>query len=140
MNTSLVSLENGLEDILLDLRSARSGGDLGRLALLAYCEVRRWAREADLQVLARHSSALVNNFPYASRDKFLAAMDELIVELEQVCSSFVSSRDANTLSDMQPATLLMRSRHCQSSCFRLSVDDCIDTGSAGTQQATSLFG
>ena len=48
MNTSLVSLENGLEDILLDLRSALSGGDLGRLALLAYCEVRRWAREADL--------------------------------------------------------------------------------------------
>lgn len=94
MNTSLVSLENGLEDILGDLHFARRSGDLGRLALLAYCEVRRWAREADAHVLARHSSALSNNFPYASRDKFLAAMDELIVELEQVHASLVTSRDA----------------------------------------------
>ena len=103
MNTSLVSLRNGLEDILGDLRFARRSGDLGRLALLTYCEVRRWAREADVQVLARHSSALVNNFPYASRDKFLAAMDELIDELEHVHSTISSSdscsQDANTLND-----------------------------------------
>jgi hypothetical protein len=99
MTTSLVSLRNGLEDILGDLRFARRSGDLGRLALLAYCEVRRWAREADVQVLARHSSALVNNFPYASRDEFLEAMDELVSELEQIHSSLVSSRDANTIND-----------------------------------------
>ena len=103
MTTSLASLRNGLEDILGDLRFARRSGDLGRLALLAYCEVRRWAREADEQVLARHSSALVNNFPYASRDKFLAAIDELIDELEHVHSTIASSHscshDANTLND-----------------------------------------
>lgn len=103
MNTSLASLRNGLEDILGDLRFARRSGDLGRLALLAYCEVRRWAREADVQVLARHSSALVNNFPYDSRDKFLVAMDELIDELEHVHSTIASSHscshDANTLND-----------------------------------------
>ena len=99
MNTSLASLRHGLEDILGDLRFARRSGDLGRLALLAYCEVRRWAREADVEVLARHSSALVNNFPYASRDKFLAAIDELIDELEQVQAGLDCSRDANTLND-----------------------------------------
>ncbi|MDQ3059926.1 MAG: hypothetical protein M3R45_10445 [Pseudomonadota bacterium] len=91
MTTSLASLRNGLEDILGDLRCARRSGDLGRLALLAYCEVRRWAREADAQVLTRHSSALVSNFPYASRDKFLEAMDELIDELEHVHSTIASS-------------------------------------------------
>jgi hypothetical protein len=83
MNASLSSLQNGLEDILGDLRFARRKGDLGRLALLAYCEVRRWAREAEVQELAKHSSALVSNFPHASRDEFLEAVDALIDELEQ---------------------------------------------------------
>lgn len=87
MNASFLSLQNGLEDILGDLRFARRKGDLGRLALLAYCEVRRWARDAEAQGLARRSSALVNNFPHASRDEFLAAVDELIAELEHArCS------------------------------------------------------
>jgi hypothetical protein len=83
MNASYTSLQNGLEDILGDLRFARKKGDLGRLALVAYCEVRRWAREAEAKELARHSSALVNNFPHASREDFLAAVDQLIAELEQ---------------------------------------------------------
>ena len=91
MNASSLSLQNGLEDILGDLRFARRKGDLGRLALLTYCEVRRWARQADAKELARHSSALVNNFPHASRDDFLAAVDELIAELEQVHGSIASA-------------------------------------------------
>jgi hypothetical protein len=103
MNISFVSLRNELEDILGDLRFARRNGDLGRLALLAYFEVRRWAREADVQVLARHSSALFNKSPHTSRDKFLAAIDELIEELEHVhstiASSYSCSHDANTLND-----------------------------------------
>jgi len=84
MNASFLSLQNGLEDILGDLRFARRKRDLGRLALLAYCEVRRWAREAEAQELANHSSALIKNFPYASRDEFLEAIDVLIAELEEV--------------------------------------------------------
>ena len=91
MNASSLSLQNGLEDLLGDLRFARRKGDLGRLALLTYCEVRRWARQAEAKELARHSSALVNNFPHASRDDFLAAVDELIAELEQVRGSVASA-------------------------------------------------
>ena len=91
MNASSLSLQNGLEDLLGDLRFARKKGDLGRLALLTYCEVRRWARQADAKELARHSSALVSNFPHASRDDFLAAVDRLIVELEQVRCSAASA-------------------------------------------------
>ena len=90
MNASLSSLQNGLEDILGDLRFARRKGDLGRLALLAYCEVRRWARAAEVHELAQHSSALVSNFPHASRDEFLAAVDELIAELEHARCSVAS--------------------------------------------------
>ncbi|MDB5937685.1 MAG: hypothetical protein JWP77_49 [Polaromonas sp.] len=91
MNASLLSLQNGLEDILGDLRFARRKGDLGRLALLAYCEVRRWAREAEANELASRSSALVSNFPHASREDFLAAVDQLIAELEQARSRIASA-------------------------------------------------
>ena len=87
MPTSTLSLQHGLEDILGDLRFARRRGDLGRLALLAYCEVRRWAREAQADELASRSSALMSNFPYPSRDDFLAAVDELIAQVEHVHGS-----------------------------------------------------
>lgn len=76
-------LQLGLEDLLGDLRYARRGADLGRLALLAYCEVRRWARIAGEQALAEHSADLITHVPHASREAFLAEVDELILELEQ---------------------------------------------------------
>lgn len=74
----------GLEDLLGDLRYARRRGDLGRLALLLYCEVRRWARMAGEQALAEHSSTLMTNCPYATREQFLEQVDSLIIELEEV--------------------------------------------------------
>jgi hypothetical protein len=74
-------LELGLDDLLGDLRFARRRGDLGRLALLSYCEVRRWTRMAGCQVLAEHSSEMVTNAAPASED-FLARIDSLIAELE----------------------------------------------------------
>ncbi|WP_157979497.1 hypothetical protein [Rhodoferax ferrireducens] len=83
MSASDVSLQLGLEDLLGDLQFARRNGDLGRLALLAYCEVRRWARMAGEQELAKHSVEIINNIPHASREQFMAQVDELIVELEQ---------------------------------------------------------
>ena len=45
MGTLSLNLQLGLDDLLGDLRQRRSG-DLGRLALISYCEVRRWARLA----------------------------------------------------------------------------------------------
>lgn len=83
MTASDVSLQLGLEDLLGDLKFARKSGDLGRLALLAYCEVRRWARMAGEQELARHSSELINSIPFSSREEFMAEVDALIAELEQ---------------------------------------------------------
>lgn len=91
MTACSTSLQNGLEDILGDLRFARKNEDLGRLALLAYCEVRRWAREAGEMELAMHSSELINSSPYASRDEFLAAVDGIIIELAQARARFVPS-------------------------------------------------
>lgn len=83
MSTPPLSLLLGLEDLLGDLRYARKRGDLGRLALLSYCEVRRWARLAAEAEVAEHSSELFAHGSYASRDEFLLQMDKLIGELEQ---------------------------------------------------------
>jgi GMP synthase-like glutamine amidotransferase len=74
----------GLDDVLGGLQHARRSGDLGRLALLAYCEVRRWARQAGELELADHSLALITDNPHATRDEFLHKVDDLIEELEGV--------------------------------------------------------
>ena len=81
MNTAL-NLQLGLDDLLADLRQSRESGDLGRLAFIAYCEVRRWARTAGEAELADHSSRVITGSPHDSREAFLADIDELIQALE----------------------------------------------------------
>ena len=81
MTTFSPSLQNGLEDLLGDLEYARQSEDLGRLALLAYCEVRRWARVAGEPALAQHSMDLFNQHPHSSREVFITEVDALIAEL-----------------------------------------------------------
>ena len=73
----------GLDDVLGDLQYARRRGDLGRLALLAYCEVRRWARQAGEPELAASSLALITDSPPPTRSEFLHRVDDLIQELEE---------------------------------------------------------
>jgi hypothetical protein len=79
-----LSQQLGLEDLLADLRHARRSGDLGRLALLSYCEVRRWARDAGNSLLAEHASELITGSPPISQEAFLGHIDDLIHELEDV--------------------------------------------------------
>jgi hypothetical protein len=86
MDLNTAQLKLGLDDLLGDLQCSRRGADLGRLALLAYCEVRRWARMAGENNLAEHASLLITHVPHGSREQFLAEVDKLIVELEQVRS------------------------------------------------------
>jgi hypothetical protein len=74
----------GLEDLLGDLHYARRQDDLGRLALLAYCEVRRWARQAGEDSLAQRASGLFTASPHVSREAFLTQIDALVFELEQL--------------------------------------------------------
>ena len=99
--TSAMSLQLGLEDLLADLRYARRINDFGRLALLAYCEVRRWARDAGDPVLADHASQVITGSPHASREAFLAQIDTLIHELEDVPARTASARLAVTATPIQ---------------------------------------
>lgn len=81
-----MSLQLCLDDLLADLRRARRLDDLGRLALIAYCDVRRWARQAREQGIAEQAAAMFVTEPQGSRVAFLAQIDGLVRELERVQS------------------------------------------------------
>lgn len=78
-------LRHGLEDLVGDMAHARRQGDLSRLALLSYCEVRRWARSAGEPRLAEMSGDLIASHPAGDRQAFLHQIDDVIEELDHVC-------------------------------------------------------
>mgnify|MGYP007130731384 CR=1 FL=1 len=86
MNSAPVStaLQLDLEDVLGSLQHARRSGDLGRLALLTYWEVRKWARRAHKDALAALAADVVAKQPFPSRTAFLSLVDEVIREMEQI--------------------------------------------------------
>jgi len=86
-----MTLQLSLDDLLAELQHARRRGDLGRLALIAYCDVRRWARRAGERSLADRSAAMFTEQPHASREAFLEQVDSLVFELEQARSRFVDA-------------------------------------------------
>ena len=93
MKTAL-NLQLGLDDLLADMRQSRKHGDLGRLAFIAYCEVRRWARAAGEVELEDRSSRVIIDSPHDSREAFLAHMDELIQALELLRFDFAATAPA----------------------------------------------
>jgi hypothetical protein len=88
MNANLTQM--ALDDLLADLWHARRTGDLGRLAFVTYCEVRRWARSAGETALAEHASEMIIASPHASRAHFLEEVDALICELESLRPKFLA--------------------------------------------------
>lgn len=84
MDARQTAIRLNLDDVLGDLYHARRTHDLGRLALLTYCEVRRWARQAGEAELAERSLALITESPASSRAEFEHRVDGLITELERV--------------------------------------------------------
>lgn len=105
------SLQLGLDDLLADLVHARRHGELGRLALLAYCDVRGWARQAGEAGVAQRSAALFIEHPCISRDAFLAQMDGLIAELEQLRVRLFGRAVANRFWHTQYAQFQPLVRH-----------------------------
>jgi hypothetical protein len=73
-----------LQDVLGELHFARRENDLGRLALLTYWEVRRWARAVRREALAELAGTMFTDSPHVSRDHFLAQVDLVIHELERI--------------------------------------------------------
>ena len=72
-----------LEDLLAELQHARKHGELGRLALLAYCDVKGWARRAGKQDVADLALRLFSEDPCTSKAEFLQGIDHLIAALQK---------------------------------------------------------
>ena len=87
MNTPL-ELQLRLDDLLAELQHARRNDELGRLALLIYCEVRCWARQVNEPTLAAHAGAMFTEQPHISREVFLAQVDSLILQLTAVSERY----------------------------------------------------
>lgn len=99
---STMNSQWGLDDLLADLQHARKRGDLGRLAFVSYCDVRRWAREAGRLVLADQAARLITASPHQSRDDFLNQVDELIRGLEALREAEQPEHVPNTSNRQGP--------------------------------------
>ena len=100
MNTP-IAIQVGLDDLLGDLQHARRRKDLGRLALLAYCEVRGWARQAGKSDVAQSATRMFTENPCVSKEEFLDKIDRLILTLEQHQQVYEQSR--GRYSNPEPA-------------------------------------
>jgi hypothetical protein len=110
MNTS-ISLQLGLDDLLADLVHARRHDELGRLALLAYCEVRCWARQAGEPAIAERSTAMFTEQPCTSKEAFLKKVDRLIADLEQLRTSHFGHAAVNGFWYADQPAVLPLARH-----------------------------
>jgi hypothetical protein len=80
--THSIDIQLRLEDLIAELHFARKRGDLGRLALLAYCEIKSWARRAGKMDVADKALRMFSEKPCLSKDEFLKGIDDLIATLE----------------------------------------------------------
>jgi hypothetical protein len=80
--TTPINIQLALEDLLADLHFARQHEQLGRLALLAYCDVKRWARQAGKADVADMVLRMFADQPCQSKDDFLRGIDQLLGSLK----------------------------------------------------------
>jgi hypothetical protein len=80
--THYLDSQLALEDLLADLHFARKHEQLGRLALLAYCEVKGWARRSGKLDVAEVALKMFSENPCVSKREFLLGIDALIETLE----------------------------------------------------------
>lgn len=98
MDTSL-DIQLGLDDLLADLQFARRNQELGRLALLTYCGIRSWARQAGKPDISESVTKMFTETPCVCKEEFLAKIDHIITTLE--CHQQTYQRSRNLF--VQPA-------------------------------------
>lgn len=80
--TTPLNIQLALEDLLADLHFARKNEQLGKLALLAYCDVKRWARQAGKDDVADMALSMFADRPCQSKEEFLRGIDQLLGSLQ----------------------------------------------------------
>ena len=92
--TMTLNSQLALDDLLADLQHARRTGDLGRLALIAYCDLRRWARQVGETSLSAQAGSLLTDVPHPTREAFLARVDDLIQQTIRIQASLSTPQAA----------------------------------------------
>jgi hypothetical protein len=105
MNDS-INIQLGLEDLLAELHFARRNDQLGRLALLAYCEVKGWARSAGKSDLADIALRMFSDTPCVSKDAFLHGIDNLIATLELHEHEYQRANARFSTNALKPLTVM----------------------------------
>ena len=77
-----------LEDLIADLRFCRRNEQVGRLAFLAFCDVKAWARTMGNVNVADKVHQMFLETPYQNKDGFLDDIDDLISTLERHSQAF----------------------------------------------------
>jgi len=107
--TNYINTQLALEDLLADLHHARKHDQLGRLALLAYCEVKGWARRAGKPDVADTALRMFSENPSLSKAEFLQSIDSLIATLELHEEEY--QRRNSRFASAAPAAGLTASHH-----------------------------
>lgn len=111
MSTSS-AIQLGLEDLLADLHYARRRQELGRLALLAYCEVRSWARQAGRSDIAEVATRMFTETPCVCKEEFLLKIDGLIGTLECHKQSYQKLKPEYSSTQAMGAEMLWTNKQC----------------------------
>ena len=113
----------GLDDLLADLHYARREQELGRLALLAYCEVKGWARQAGKPDIADDAMKMFTETPCSSRDEFLADLTPR--ERDVLSYLFEGAGCKEVATQLQLSTNTVRS-HLQSLMAKFGVHSTLE--------------
>jgi hypothetical protein len=101
--TNSIDNQLALEDLLADLQFVRKHDQIGRLALLAYCEAKGWARWAGKHDVSDKALEMFSQSPYHTKQEFLKEVNNLIAALEAHEEQYVRAN----------ALLVLNSTHCQ---------------------------
>jgi hypothetical protein len=80
--TNSIESQLALEDLLADLHFALKHDQIGRLALLAYCETKGWGRLSGKHDVADRALEMFSQSPYNTKQEFLEDINKLIATLE----------------------------------------------------------
>lgn len=106
--TSPSNIQRGLEDLLSDLHLARKNEQIGRLALLTYCDVKRWARLAGKSEVAEMALQMFAKKPSPSRDDFLRDIDQILESLRWHDESGQHRHSLQTRTSQDPCSAATR--------------------------------
>jgi hypothetical protein len=99
--TNSIESQLALEDLLADLNFALEHDQIGRLALLAYCEAKGWGRWSGKHDVADRALEMFSHCPYNTKQEFLEDINNLIATLEVHEKAYVRANSHTFLNPIR---------------------------------------